>query len=404
MTKVRVVHVINSFEFGGAEAMLCNLLVRSDRARFEPSVVALIDDMTVAEPVRQAGIPIATMGMRPGLPDPRAIWRLARHLRRLRPAVVQTWMDHSNLIGGLAARFTPGAKVVWGIHHGDHVPGVAKRSTLMTVAACARLSACVPARIVCCSQHARTLYARRGFDADKLTVIPNGFDTSRFRPDPAARAEVRNEIGIDPEAPLIGLVARYDPFKDHATFLRAAAALVRSRPDARFLLCGHKVDAGNAALVDQIASLGLVQHVRLLGPRRDVQRIYAALDVLAQSSISEAFPLVVGEAMACGVPCAVTDVGDSAFIVGETGRVVPPRDPQALAGAWADLLAIGPDGRRALGLAARERVLERFDLGAVTRRYEDLYARLAVSDERLPAVAQVSAETWPDPAPALQPE
>src|SRR3954453_23398135 len=363
MSKVRVVHVINSFEFGGGEAMLCNLLVRSDRARFEPSVVALIDDLTVADPVRQAGIPITTMGMRPGLPDPRAVWRLARHLRRVRPAVVQTWMDHSNLIGGIAARFTPGAKVVWGIHHGDHVPGVAKRSTLMTVAACARVSSWVPTRIVCCSQHARTLYAARGFDADKLTVIPNGFDTSRFHPDPAARADVRREAGIEPGAPLIGLIARYDPFKDHTTFLQAAAALVRSHPDARFLLCGHKVDAGNAVLGEQIASLGLVQHVRLLGPRRDMPRIYAALDVLAQSSISEAFPLVVGEAMASGVPCAVTGVGDSAFMVGETGRVVPPRDPQALAGAWSELLAIGPDGRRTLGLAARERVLERFDLG-----------------------------------------
>jgi glycosyltransferase involved in cell wall biosynthesis len=407
MPKLRVVHVINSFEFGGAEAMLCNLLVRTDRARFEPSVVALIDDLSVAGPVRDAGIPITTMGMRPGLPDPRGVWRLARHLRRVRPDVVQTWMDHSNLIGGLAARFAPGAKVVWGIHHGDHVPGVAKRTTLMTVAACARVSSWVPARIVCCSQHARTLYAERGFDSDKLTVIPNGFDSSRFRPDPAARDEVRREIGVAPDAPLIGLVARYDPFKDHATFLRAAAAFVRTSPDARFLLCGNRVDAGNAELVEQIASLGLAEHVHLLGPRRDVQRIYAALDVLAQSSISEAFPLVLGEAMASGVPCAATDVGDSALIVGDTGRIVPPRNPEALAGAWADLLAIGTTGRQALGRAARQRVVERFDLGAVTRRYEDLYARLAAADEHVGMFAEPTAATWSDPAaaaPALQPE
>jgi glycosyltransferase involved in cell wall biosynthesis len=406
MPKLRVVHVINSFEFGGAEAMLCNLLVRTDRASFEPSVVALIDDLTVAGPVRDAGIPITTMGMRPGLPDPRGVWRLARHLRRVRPDIVQTWMDHSNLIGGLAARVVPGAKVVWGIHHGDHVPGVAKQTTLMTVAACARLSSRVPARIVCCSQHARALYAARGFDADKLTVIPNGFDSSRFRPDPAARDEVRREIRVAPDEPLIGLVARYDPFKDHATFLRAAATLVQTRPDARFLLCGNRVDAGNAELVEQVASLGLVEHVRLLGPRRDVQRIYAALDVLAQSSISEAFPLVLGEAMASGVPCAATDVGDSALIVGDTGRIVPPRNPDALAGAWAELLAIGPAGRRVLGLAARQRVLERFDLGAVARRYEDLYARLAAAENQAGAAAEpeASAVTWTDPTPALQPE
>lgn len=375
--RVRVVHVINSFEFGGAEAMLCNLLLRADRDRFAVSVVSLIDTLSVAGPVLDAGIPLVTMGMRAGVPDPRGVARLASHLRRVRPAVVQTWMDHSNLIGGLAARLAGPARVVWGVHHSDHVRGVAKRTTLMTVAACAALSRRVPARVVFCSRHASTLYARRGFAAAKLTVIPNGFDTAAFRPDPAARAAIRREIDVAPDAPLIGLAARFDPFKDHPTFLQAAARLVRVRPDARFLLCGTKVDAGNAELTGQIAALGLTAHCRLLGTRRDMPRVYAALDVAASSSISEAFPLTLGEAMACGVPAAATNVGDSALIVGPTGRIVPPRDPAALAAAWADLLALPRAAREQLGADARRRVVELFDLGSVTRQYESLYAGLA---------------------------
>src|SRR5438477_1327473 len=130
--KIRIVHVISSFPFGGADAMLCNLLVNTNRERFEPFVVSLIDDLTTADPVLGAGIPVVTAGMRPGVPDPRGLIRLASHLRRLRPDIVQTWMDHSNLIGALAARLTPHARVVWGIHHSNHVPGVAKRMTLMT--------------------------------------------------------------------------------------------------------------------------------------------------------------------------------------------------------------------------------------------------------------------------------
>jgi glycosyltransferase involved in cell wall biosynthesis len=373
---VRVVHIINSFEFGGAEAMLCNLLQRSDRRRFDPHVISLIDDLRVAGPIVDAGIPLATMGMKPGLPNPLAIVRLIKHLRRLRPAIVQTWMDHSNLIGGVAARFVPGARVVWGIHHANHVAELTKRTTLLTVGACARLSGLVPARIVCCSEQSRVHYAQRGFAAGRLTVIPNGFDTDHFRPDPAARLAVREEIGVARDAPLIGLVARYDPVKDHPTFLRAAAIVHREFPDVHFVLCGDKVGASNAALAQLIQSLGIGGVCHLLGPRRDVARIHAALDIATSSSLSEAFPLAVGEAMACGVPCVATDVGDSARMIGKTGMIVPPGDPGALAAGMAELLGMGAAGRARLGADARQRVRELFDLGAVTRRYEGLYHEL----------------------------
>jgi glycosyltransferase involved in cell wall biosynthesis len=393
--KIKIVHVINSFEFGGAEAMLCNLLLRTDRDRFEPSVVALIDDLSVAGPVIDAGIPITVMGMRPGVPSPTGVARLARHLRRVRPTIVQTWMDHSNLIGGLAARLATRAPVVWGVHHSDHVRALTKRTTLITVGACARLSAYLPARIVFCSEHARTLYAHRGFAQAKMEVIPNGFDTRRFRPDLAARAPIRQELRIEESTPLIGLVARYDPFKDHAGFLRAAALLLKTRPDARFLLCGRDVDDDNTALASLVDSLGIASQCHLLGPRRDVPRVMAALDILASSSISEAFPLTVGEGMACGVPCVATDVGDSALIIGATGCIVPPRDPQRMADAWNDLLALTPEARRNMGMAARRRVCELFDLDAVTRRYESLYRSLVAGESRQrfePAPLEVVAE------------
>lgn len=375
--KVRIVHVINSFEFGGAEAMLCNLLLHSDRDHFDSSVVSLIDDLTVADPVLDAGFPLATMGMNPRMPDPRVLARLARHLKRLQPHVVQTWMDHSNLIGGVAARIGSSAKVAWGIHHSVHVAGQAKRTTLWTVAACARLSSRVPTTIVCCSEQSRQNYTRMGFDAGRMDVIPNGFDTERFCPDPVARLSLRREIGVSPDALLVGLVARYCPQKDHGNFLQAAARVAPVFPDARFVLCGDHVDEANAELVARVSSLGLSGRCHLLGPRRDVARVQAALDVAALSSVTEAFPLALGEALSCGVPCVTTDVGDSAEIVGPNGRVVPVRDPRSLAHALAELLGMGPDDRRRLGLAGRRRVRERYDLASVTRRYEQTYLRLA---------------------------
>jgi glycosyltransferase involved in cell wall biosynthesis len=339
--RLRIVHVINSFEFGGAEAMLCNLLVRCDRARFDPFVVALIDDMTTAAPIIDAEIPLVNMGMRPGIPDPLGIERLGRHLRRLRPAIVQTWMDHSNLIGGLAARMASRAKVVWGVHHSHHVAGLTKRSTLMTVSACAMLSRRLPDRIVYCSEHSRRMYEKDGFAEERGVMIPNGFDTGRFRPDDDARKDIRREICVGENAILVGLVARYDPLKDHETFLRAAAILAETHGDVHFLLCGANVDRNNIELVSRIKALRINERrVHLLGPRHDVPRVSAAVDVMTSSSISEAFLLVVGEAMSCGVPCVVTDVGDSALIVGETGTVVPPRDSRAMATSWREMLAM----------------------------------------------------------------
>lgn len=395
--KTRVVHVINSFEFGGAEAMLCNLLKRSDHARFDARVISLIDDLTVAGPLTELGIPIEVIGMKPGRPSPLAAVRLARALRRARPQVVQTWMDHSNLIGGVASRLMTRAAVVWGIHHSNHVKGLTKRSTLWTVDACARLSRRVPSRIICCSESASELYGQRGFDLSRFTVIPNGFDTTAFRPDPAARAELRSQWGLGQEDLAVGLIARFDPNKDHANFLNAAAEVAGRVANVRFILCGDRVDGANAALVGQIDSLGLQGRCLLLGPRRDMPRFCNALDVCVSSSISEAFPLAVGEAMASGVPCAVTDVGDSRLMVGDTGRVVAARDSRALAGAIAELLLLSPDRRRALGEQARRRVLELFDLDAVTRRYEAIYLGLTAhraqgdSSRPLPGAAATSA-------------
>lgn len=379
--KIRVVHIINSFASGGAEAMLCNLLRHCDRNRFEPSVVSLIDDLTIAGSVLRAGIPVVTMRMRPGIPDPRGMIRLAFHLRRVQPDVVQTWMDHSNLIGGVATRLGCHARVVWSIHASNHIAGVAKRMTRLTVSVCAKLSRRVPSRIVYCAERACMSYAALGFAPDRAMVIPNGFDTSAFRPDPEARLGLRQELGLGDDAFVVGLAARFDPIKDHTNFLRAAAMFADLVPSAHFLLCGANVDAHNAALVEQIATLGLTQRCHLLGRRQDMPRVHAAMDVATSSSFSEAFPLAIGEAMACGVPCAATDVGDSSLIIGPTGRIVPPREPSALAAAWSGLWALGPAGRRRLGDDARRRIKEMFDLDTITRRYEALYEFLASHQE-----------------------
>lgn len=375
---MKVVHVITGLGVGGAEVMLARLLSGMNRDRFRSSVVSLTELGAIGEEIRHEGIPVHTLGMRPGLPDPGALARLIRLLQRERPDVVQTWLYHADLLGGVAARLAGNLPVAWGIHSSNLEPGIVKRSTILTARACARLSPWLPGAIVCCSEATRRAHAALGYSAEKLVVIPNGFDLDRFRPDPDARLAVRRELGLPDGAPVIGLLARFHPQKGHRVFVEAAALLHAHRPDAHFLLAGDGVTIENPELTGWIDAAGLHGRCHLLGRRGDVARLHASLDLATSSSVAvEAFSLVVGEAMACGVPCAVTDVGDSALLVGETGRVVPADDPVALAGALADLLGLDPAARAELGRWARQRIADHFSLPRIVRRYEDLYERLA---------------------------
>jgi glycosyltransferase involved in cell wall biosynthesis len=377
--RLRIVHVITGLATGGAEVMLHALIQASDPDRTAHEVISLTDLGCVADRIRALGVRTRALGMsrnRLRIPNPLKVLRLASLIRELRPDVVQTWLYHADLIGGIAAKLAGGPRVFWGIHNSTLDATHSRRTTRWTVAVCARLSGAVPDGIVSVSRAARDLHVSVGYDPEKFTVIPNGFDLTRFRPDALERRAARTELGLPEGAVVIGLVARVDPQKDHRNFLRAAALLAGRRPLARFLLCGEGASADNPALVHDIAEHRLLDRVLLLGRRSDMPRVMNALDVgTLSSAFGEAFPLAIGEAMACGVPCVVTDLGDSAYLVGDTGRVVPPRDPEALARAWEALVDAGPEARRALGRAARDRVAARFSLPYVAGAYAALYRR-----------------------------
>jgi glycosyltransferase involved in cell wall biosynthesis len=182
--------------------------------------------------------------------------------------------------------------------------------------------------------------------------------------------------------PLVGVIGRFHPQKNHLGFVEAATMLHRRMPEVHFVFAGNGVDIGNAFLVQAAKSAGVAEVCHFLGRRNDVPRLMAALDVLASSSIGEAFPNVVGEAMACSVPCVVTDVGDSAYIIGDTGRAVASGDMTGLAAALESLLILPFEQRRSLGEQARARVAEYFEIGKVVQMYEAFYEELADDGHR----------------------
>jgi len=374
--------VITGLGTGGAERMLLKLLTHLDPRRYASRVFSLLPSAgPIAAGIEALSIPVTSLGMGRGNPSPSAVWRLGNQLRAYRPHVVQTWMYHADLVGGLSAKLTGlRVPVVWNIRHGRLDPVVSRRRTFAVVRVCAVASRWLPHTIICCSNDAREIHASIGYADSKLCVIPNGFDTSLFQPDPVARAAVRAELGVPDDAFLIGMVARFDPQKDHRSFIQAAAQLHEQRPGARFVLCGARVSIDNQELCAWVDAAGLSSVVHLLGERPDVERINAALDLGSLSSRSgEGFPNVLGEAMACGVPCVATDVGDSSLVIGDTGRVTPPLVPNALADAWRDFLDMDRGELRALGARARQRIVQGFSIEEVVGRYAETYERVVAA-------------------------
>lgn len=371
---IRVAHVITTLDVGGAEIMLLRLL-EARSAAMVPEVICLGRGGPLAERMRALGVPVRALGFSTRLPNPLLLPVLAAALHAHRPDVIQTWMHAADLIGGLAARLL-GRPVVWGLHQGEFDLGIPGQKRARSIAGlCAAISSRVPARIVCCSRATLEAHVRIGYDRARSVCIPNGFDMTRFRPDPAARPSVRAELDIPDDAPLIGILARAHPEKDLPNFLRAAALFSPGRPSVHFILCGAGVTRENPSLQTREYELGSRLH--LLGQREDVPRLLAACDLVTSSSAAEALPLAIGEAMACGVPCVVTDVGDSGWLIANTGRVVPRRDAAALARGWGELLDLAEPARRRLGAAARERIEAHFALPDTALRYEALYRSVA---------------------------
>lgn len=359
---MKILHIITGLERGGAETMLTRLAPRLDCPNI---VVSLTSEGSLGPELQAAGVPVLALGLRRGRPSPAAIFRLRNIVKRERPTLLQTWLYHADLLGLLTSFFLHDVPVVWNLRCSDLDVSKYSFGTRAVRWLSARASS-LPAAIVVNSEAGRSSHAALGYRPKRWELIPNGFDTARFQPDAAARACFRRELRIGDNEPLIGMIARVDPMKDYDNFFAAAERIGAARPEAKFLVAGR----GTETLA---VPPGLLDRVFLLGERGDIPKLLTALDVMILSSaFGEGFPNILAEAMACGVPCISTDVGDAAVIVGDTGRIVPPRDGVALSDAALAVLAC----RSGLAEKARRRIVDHFFIDAIAERYRSLYADL----------------------------
>lgn len=341
-------------------------------------VVSLNDGGIFRERLEALGIRVESLGFNKGFPSPIKFWRLVKLMKQWNPAVVQTWMYHADLVGGLAAKVV-GVPVCWGIRSSILPPGLGAFPTRVVMHLCAAISRWVAVRIVSCSVKGANIHQALGYSA-VFDVVPNGIDVSAWLPRPQLRADVRSELGIADSEFAFAHAGRADPLKDHAGLALAFNKIFASRPSVRLLLCGQGLQQGDPYFEGLPFSPAARTAIVAMGPRDDLQRLWQAADCFVLSSIGEAFPNVVAEAMACALPCVVTDVGDAAMIVGETGMVVPPSDHAALANAMFSLCSMPQKERDSLGIAARQRVLDQFTLDRMVAAYERVWAKVIAKE------------------------
>lgn len=372
-----MLHVITDLRQGGAEAMLEKLILTSRAMTPEIGhrVVSLRSIGTIGPRLRAAGVQVEALGATGLRSLPSCLRRLTALLAGTPPrAVVQTWLYHADLLGGIAA-WRAGRTVVWNIRQTGLERADIGRSTRAVVRTCGLLSRRIPARILCNASAAIPAHARLGYDPGRFQVIPNGFDTTQFAREEAGGRQVRANWGLGDHEVAVGLVARLDPQKDHATFVRAAAIAAARMPALRFVLVGRGIP-DSPALRQAIAEAGLGKHFVLDTERSDIARVMSALDVFCLSSRAEGFPNVLGEAMACETPAVSTDCGDARIVLGDDAHIAPVQDAAALAERIIAVAALSAAERRALGARQRERVVREFDIRQVWNSYLALYTEL----------------------------
>jgi glycosyltransferase involved in cell wall biosynthesis len=368
----RVLHIISGLDVGGAETFLLRLIPSLQRAGIRSSVIYLSGEGRLAADYRKAGIDVYPCRLDRGVKSFVGLYKLVMTVRSQKPDLIQTWMYHADLFGCVVGWLLK-KPVFWGVRQSNLSREVNKRRTLFVIRLCSFLSRYRPVKIIYNANSARLSHEKVGYDSSRSKVIHNGIDCEKFSAATDAGKSIRDELDIRPDALVIGHIARYDLQKDHASFLEAIKMVKDRFPEVRVLLAGEGVTWSNQELFYEFDQTEDGTWLHPLGHRVDIPRLLASLDVFCSSSRGESFPNAVLEAMAFGVPCVVTNVGDVSALVGKFGIVVKPEMPSELATGCSRLLSQPPDFRRRLGECARQRVLDYFSLETSAARFAELY-------------------------------
>ncbi|MBH0077830.1 glycosyltransferase [Pseudoalteromonas sp. SWYJ118] len=379
--KKNIIHIISSLGEGGAEGVLFRLCKHDTKNKH--IVITLTSEAKYSLMLRNENIEVIHLNMPTGRLRLSGLFFLYRLLRKKKPCVVQTWMYHSDLIGGVIARLAGIRNVIWNIRHSSLEPSKTKKSTLYVAKLSAQLSSWIPKKIICCAEEAKVAHVNLGYDSSKFDIIGNGYDLSHFKPQ-LVKETIRETFNISSSIPLLGMVGRYTPEKDQSNLFGAISKLVSKGVPLYLVLAGHGMSSDNNELVELIDKFDISEQVILMGSVNDIPNFMNQLDLHILSSSSEGFPNVLAEAMACSIPCVTTDAGSAKHILGDCGWITPIKDTAALSNNI--LLALQEfehknkwETRKA---SCVSRIRDNFSIEAMVDRYTIAWDSIEINSEQ----------------------
>ncbi len=374
--KTRIFFLIRSLHAGGTERQLAELVKGLDKSIFIITVGVFYHEGPLIEEIKDIhGINVISLNKRGRWDIIRFVVRFIMLLKTLQPDILYSFLPDANLVGLISGKIARVRRIVWGVRASNM--DVSRYDWLAMTSL--RLSAFLsrfPDAIITNSFAGKEFHRSIGYSTNRMMVVPNGIDTDRFKPDHSVGLRVRDEWNIDEEKIAIGLVGRLDPMKDHTTFLQAVKIFDQKKCSVRFVCIGDGKEPYKSEIHSLCSALGLNGFLIWAGEGYDMVAVYNAMDMVTSSSFSEGFSNVIGEAMACGVPCVVTDVGDSAAIVGETGIVVSPKDPQALAAGWIRMLGHLNDKTYSINEMVRTRIVSHYNSEILIQKTSRMFLSL----------------------------
>lgn len=371
----KVVHIIIGLNVGGAELMLERLVINSNKSnKFSHSIISLTDLGVLGSRLKSEGIQVYSLEMTSLMSAPKTLIKLNKLLSAIKPDIVQTWMYHADLIGGLAAKLSNVKNIIWGIRNTE-LNSANNFSRKAIVSLCAKLSYFVPNHIVCVANTAMQKHVDQGgYDSSKTLVIPNGFDTNKFQPNLNQRNTLRSKLGIKPNDLVIGNIGRFDPVKNHEKFIKACINLMEKGYEFKVLLAGREVSLNNTVIARLFKDNSLINNFIFLGEIDDTPSFYNAIDVFCLCSSTEGFPNVLGEAMLTGKACFSTDAGDAWTILSNNGyRIKTPTTDDISAALEANIFKNTKNRLNDIGLSARESIISKYSINQIISQFESLY-------------------------------
>lgn len=372
---MKICHVITSLDIGGAELVLYRLLLAQPELKNDVMVISLTKVGRVGEQLQQAGFTVISLQAIGALSLISAVYKLAVIFKKNKPDIVQSWLYHADLVASLSAVLGRAPHVIWGIHT-CQLPK-RKPMTRLIMKSCALLSSVIPERIVCVAEAARQLHICNGYQAAKLTVIPNGFNLADYQSSTEYKSLCRKRLGIAENVLCVGVIGRWHPDKGQDIMLNAISLLQDRFPEVIFIFAGRGCDSSNEAFLSLVRHCPLPQNIIALGERSDITDILQALDVFCLPSRTEAFPLALGEAMCASLPVVATDVGDVRYMTGDLAPLVEKDNIEQLATGLVEMLACTVAERKSLGKKLQQRASTFFSIESMVENYQELYNRVS---------------------------